>query len=415
SSYGNRGKGKGWRGYNNSNNNNYGNYYNKNKNYRYGNWYDDKRGDKRSNEDQSGSPQPLKVPKHGCLALDDLEGILKATDSPDPEVSVEAPRTFSDMVTYFVPRLCRVGAALQPRGCRHEAFIAMAAQKAENGQPRLDEALNHMARSAQEDHPLSFSPGLPDTLVAAIEFLKRSDPVEVSEQRKAATKFWSQRARCLAEAADLIASKMPESVRGIAGHINIPLFKEMLEASNYCDHKLADDLVSGLPLSGSFGPFKGTFRSVPEHLRRAPSEDIDDLLRRGPERGRELAGRVEKEHSPHTEKLWQSAIKERQAGSMAGPYSIAEIEEMFDGYVSSRRFGVQQGEKLRPCDDFRRSKLNASMCFMSKVSFPSPDATVATARMVASACGTTDLSFWKSDHSSAYRQVPCHPDSYKMT
>ncbi|KAF4749579.1 hypothetical protein FOZ63_007644 [Perkinsus olseni] len=260
------GKGKGGR------RRNYGNDNGSN-NYRYGGgwngWYynEQKQGNKRPSDDSS--PQPLKVPPV-CLAELDLKQVLDSSDSPDPLAPVSHPRRWDQMVTYFTPRLCRVGSGVQPRACRHDAYVDLATAPPERVDS--DEQLRHMAQAADSTHSLAGTPGLPDTVLAAVNFLRRVGLQNVKGLRESAIAYWSDRAVVLADEAAKVSASMPDNLRRIAGHLNIPLFKEMLHASHYPDEGLADDLIHGLCLHGSFGPLEGVFRTIPEcviHMTKA--------------------------------------------------------------------------------------------------------------------------------------------------
>ncbi|KAF4683599.1 hypothetical protein FOZ60_008866 [Perkinsus olseni] len=228
------------------------------------------------------------------------------------------------MVTYFTPRLCRVGSGVQPRACRHDAYVDLATAPPERVDS--DEQLRHMAQAADSTHPLAGTPGLPDTVLAAVNFLRRVGLQNVKGLRESAIAYWSDRAVVLADEAAKVSASMPDNLRRIAGHLNIPLFKEMLHASHYPDEE-------------------GVFRTIPEGKRRPPTESLQELLRDGPRRARLLISRVEREESDFTAELWNSAMKEVDAGSMRSPHSFKEIEELFGDFVASRRFAVAQPSK----------------------------------------------------------------------
>ncbi|KAF4649580.1 hypothetical protein FOZ61_001174, partial [Perkinsus olseni] len=262
-----------------------------------------------------------------CLAELELKQVLDSSDSPDPLAPVSHPRRWNQM----------------PRACRHDAYVDLATAPPERVDS--DEQLRHMAQAADSTHPLAGTPGLPDTVLAAVNFLRRVGLQNVKGLRESAIAYWSDRAVVLADEAAKVSASMPDNLRRIAGHLNIPLFKEMLHASHYPDEGLADDLIHGLCLHGSFGPLEGVFRTIPEGKRRPPTESLQELLRDGPRRARSLISRVEREESDFTTELWNSAMKEVDAGSMRGPYSFKEIEELFGDFVASRRFAVAQPSK----------------------------------------------------------------------
>ena len=73
--------------------------------------------------------------------------------------------------------------------------------------------------------------------------------------------------------------------------------------------------------------------------------------------------------------LFEAAMSDAEAGKMLGPFhSLSEVEQATGGtrVAVSRRFGVQQTEKVRPCDDFTRGgrHVNAGFASARKLRLP---------------------------------------------
>jgi len=81
------------------------------------------------------------------------------------------------------------------------------------------------------------------------------------------------------------------------------------------------------------------------------------------------------------EKLWEATTKEVEAGLLKGPFLPEELErELGPLWVAARRFGIWQGTKLRPIDDFAEFLVNASPGSDEKIALLGVDQVVAWAR-----------------------------------
>ncbi len=51
--------------------------------------------------------------------------------------------------------------------------------------------------------------------------------------------------------------------------------------------------------------------------------------------------------------VWRQTLKELEDGGLKGPYSADELSaEVGPLWIAARRFGLQQGDKVRPIDNF---------------------------------------------------------------
>ncbi|KAF4656931.1 hypothetical protein FOL47_008665 [Perkinsus chesapeaki] len=342
------------------------------------------------------------------VALSDLVLHLQGSSSPDPRREDVPPRNLEQAIYYFTPRVSKIGAVVQPKATEFHPSTETVSLTAANHKDHLETALD-------EPHPLSEFPGLPDTISAAIDAHARIGVDNLPKFRQSITEFWDKRVEDTLKDNDVILESMPPELYRICKNLNLALMKEMLIASGYQDTQLVDDLARGLPLSGEFKTPPAVFREANAKEKRLASIPLEDLLKDGRKQAKRLAKKICRKSSEFDDTLWNSAVDEVQAGSMCGPFSMDDIDSMFDEYVCSRRFGLDQGSKIRPIDDFKASSLNKSMTFFNKLSFPTCDSTLAVARLYAKVTGCKDLRLWKSDHASAYRQVPCSPESYKLS
>ena len=104
--------------------------------------------------------------------------------------------------------------------------------------------------------------------------------------------------------------------------------------------------------------------------------------------------------------------REIEKGWADGPWPLEALEQ---GATISRRFPLQQGDKVRMIDDYRISGVNDSCTLNSKLDLHVVDTFVATIKaffQAMNAAGRETLVLAKTyDLKSAYRQVPvlsCH-------
>ena len=116
--------------------------------------------------------------------------------------------------------------------------------------------------------------------------------------------------------------------------------------------------------------------------------------------------------------LWQEALEQAQDGSgwLYGPYSERELDDLFpEGWVPSRRFGVQQGDRTRAIDDLRASLVNATCTATDKIVLQDIDVVAQTARKFLEAvasrkqAGQRQLVGRALDLKSAYKQLASAP------
>ena len=74
------------------------------------------------------------------------------------------------------------------------------------------------------------------------------------------------------------------------------------------------------------------------------------------------------------EALYEATMKEVSKGWLAGPLDTTSLGPTS---VVSRRFGIWQGDKCRPIDDFKASCVNATASSVDSVAFHSADTVAA--------------------------------------
>ena len=186
--------------------------------------------------------------------------------------------------------------------------------------------------------------------------------------------------------------------------------EELLRRCEYddpeCAHLLrGSDLVGVLPGRPSWPP----------NVKGAECGSSSELLAASP------AARVRAwqstRPSAHDTVLLEAAQEDVTAGKMAGPFfADGEVANFLDtqAFTLSKRFGVPQADKTRPCDDFSASGVNSCCRPERALTLSTLDNFFALMCAVIVAFGLQtveqpEVPFFKRDMLSAYRQIPLLP------
>ncbi|CAE6970568.1 unnamed protein product [Symbiodinium sp. CCMP2592] len=227
-----------------------------------------------------------------------------------------------------------------------------------------------MQKASESCHPRSMGSVLPAPLNDTLESLDKLGDAEVSALRARVIKEWLHLATSLSSnEAELKASMHPD-VREITASKRILLWEALLKKYDYPDQCVSSLLKEGVPLVG---------------------------------------------HDPAlAAEVCSKTDKEREAGWIVGPLCESSL---CDGILVSRRFGIQQGQKVRCIDNLTSSGVNLAV---QAYEAPQPQST----DVVASTCLRLLKSIKKRagkvlfkilgkafDLTAAYRQMPVHPDT----
>lgn len=165
---------------------------------------------------------------------------------------------------------------------------------------------------------------------------------------------------------------------------------------------MAGDVVSSLVFQESYKPCLTTLEQLQENVAK---------------RNQLILGMTK---SSGDKRLDMAVLEETKAeirlGWADGPWSLDSLEE---GATVSRRFPLDQHDKIRMIDDYSISGVNDSCTVNAKLDLHVVDTFVATiksyfAGMQASQKDTASLLAKTYDLKSAYRQIPIHPAHAKF-
>ena len=167
-------------------------------------------------------------------------------------------------------------------------------------------------------------------------------------------RHWTARAKELAPAEKSLKRNMPDNLRCLLAPKRILLWEEMLKACGYTDLGVVAELKEGTVLTGVVPPtgvFPAAFRPAivrEETLKQFARTARKSIL---------YATRSSGDHSLD-EKVYAMTLDEVHSGWLEGPIDVRSLP---DDAVISRRFGLQQPNKVRLIDDLSISQLNSTV------------------------------------------------------
>ena len=270
--------------------------------------------------------------------------------------------------------------------------------------------MEHIRRARALTHPFQrFVEDVAGSLKDAISHtIKLGEGI--NEWRRRQFKSIEQLAERLMPAQKKTVEEAHAEARPRVRGFHVPLFRELLRRFNYDDPGAAELLLEA-PILGEFdGPSEWERVGAEVHKERLWTRD-EILQSSEEERGSFLRSIGP---SDHDEELLRASLSDVQSGRMVGPFfSISDVHKRLrtSRVAISRRFGVKQPDKLRPCDNMRRSRVNRGMRARRRLRLSTLDTFARTWRFTKQEGRrrrkvNVVLKLWKQDHEGAYRQFP---------
>ena len=171
---------------------------------------------------------------------------------------------------------------------------------------------------------------------------------------------------------------------------HLVLFRRMLTEAKHEDDGLVDNIKNGFDLVGEI-PNSGVYRK-----RVKPASITTDEMRRAAKRTRKaiIQSTRGSDDSMVDIGVYQSTLDEMERGWLHGPYTEHELG---DDYTVTRRFGVRQGSKIRPIDNYTESLVNQTTSAGEAISLHSTDVIAATLSLWMSVMNKQDVNKPKLD------------------
>ena len=265
------------------------------------------------------------------------------------------------------------------------------------GTPSDPEDFLHRAISA--GHPRGLDVHIDADVQKVVAWNILHPPFYLAKRRVDFFKKWCRRARELETAEANLKKDLPEHIRQVLANKRILLLKEILEDCGYGDSTLIDDLCAGFPLSG-YMPRSNVFRS--KTRRPAFSTETLHKLSKAFNSKTTAAMAVRQEESLE-EATWNETQSELQKG-----WIFLDESGNLEGKFFGRRFGLDQGSKVRVIDDCSCCGLNATVGLREKFKLHTVDFLAAILSYSMKRAQGLDVSVKGRvyDLKSAYKQLP---------
>eukprot|EP00434_Breviolum_minutum_P014069 symbB.v1.2.012406.t1/scaffold831.1/size159220/2 len=261
-------------------------------------------------------------------------------------------------------------------------------------------------QACQVDHPFVSFSGLPSIVARACDDVASMKFEDIVNFRCSKLGSWLKLANQLKQDEEKLKSTMSDSRRRILDPKRLLLMKHIITSEGYDDVGLADDLISGFSLVGEV-PRSHVLpqKMTPSTLRTA------DLKSNASKANQALRYMTRSSGDADLDiKLWDRTQVELSRGWLLGPLSWDQLP---DSAVVSRRFPINQSEKVRPIDDFFQSQIN-----YEKATVDGPDVICALAVKLMKGLRdngrSSQLLGRALDLASAYRQLAVAEDSYDV-
>ena len=270
--------------------------------------------------------------------------------------------------------------------------------------------LGHIFKAVKADFPLTQPIAIPSEIKESLEWISTTPKEEV-------LKFWEGQFARLTRLFEQSASTqakwdeaIPNELRGGACRIaTVPLLALMRHFSLGGD-RWVTQLVHGFPTCGIISQ-EGVF---PTTQKSKPPIPLSILWKSSKKRFQE---RAKNSGFKNAEPLWSEALTQVKEGWLSEPIPISPSGDVVGFSVGevniAFRFGVDQNEKLRACDDLRHNMVNLATTILTPITLPTWDHISQLTKDVHFT--QKKWSFLKADHADAYKQLPLDPGYANLT
>ncbi|CAK9102393.1 Uncharacterized protein SCF082_LOCUS47864 [Durusdinium trenchii] len=221
-------------------------------------------------------------------------------------------------------------------------------------------------------HPIDYAFPLPDALLEAVAKLISDGPKLTIARRKLALKKIQVRAdRLRAQELELHASLDPRIAKVVEGK-SLLLWKELLEETSFDDPNLFDEFCKGFKVTG-----KATHCDEFPHGFQPPLRSVEDLKQNSVWLKKRSIGKCKSSGNLEMDRtVWSKTLKERDCGWICGPFTEQEVDAQLghSQWLATRRFGLQQPNKVRLIDNCLSSGVNSAFSGTNKLTLLGVDA-----------------------------------------
>ena len=230
-------------------------------------------------------------------------------------------------------------------------------------------------------HPIDDHIPVPDPLIEAVFQVLCMGPHAIAEQRVIQCKrILKMMADFQDEEAHLHQTMNHEVAKVLKGK-RLLLWKQLLLESGYEDAQVVDEVIAGFPLVGP-----STVSSAFPLGATPAQQSVRQLQEQSVWRRRSAIGKCGSTGDEDVDmESWRQTLEEVQEGWLSGPYydesEVSALVKTKD-WICTRRFPLQQPNKIRLIDDGLDSGLNSAFSCFNKLKLMDMDSVVALVNVV---------------------------------
>eukprot|EP00435_Cladocopium_sp_Y103_P008138 s3431_g2.t1 len=239
-------------------------------------------------------------------------------------------------------------------------------------------------------HPFDIPLQLDEANMSSISFILTEGPSRVAKFRTDTLKHYVARARALQPEEDKLHASLDADVRHVMSSKRLLLFREMMRDAGVQDTALFDEMCNGFKLVGDLQP-SGQFG--PQW--RPAALGVEQLKQTAMWAQKAVVASCGK-HAEDPEvaaSVWNETLEQAAADKcwVKGPFTAQQItDRQGPHWIPPKRFGVRQGGKIRPVDDFSQYLINSTVTCHEKIDLEGIDNICATARFFLGAASNGD-------------------------
>ena len=253
------------------------------------------------------------------------------------------------------------------------------------------------------EFPLGGAPPLPRWLEVATQELCTKDPPHTQRHISEINSLMQQQLGSFSVHGPLKAAwnASATGLESVTSKFSPDMIKYAGDLAGLETHHLLHFLHTGFPAVGILDA-AGMFPEDPEAA--PPSLTPRQLFSRAKPLWASAEG-VTSGFSPEQSQLiWDSCVEEAKQGLLEGPLPLSDIA--FDHNLPVVRFTIFQKDKWRMIDNLKASGTNAAAATRHPIRLPTHAHLAEITHRCTQTRGPSDFQLWKSDHKSAYKQMP---------
>ena len=237
-------------------------------------------------------------------------------------------------------------------------------------------------------HPIDYAFPLPDVLIRAVAKVLEEGPALTNARRVLNLKKVQRLVASFREEEATLHSQLSEGLEAVLKDKNLLAWKRLMEQTSFKDVSLFQEMIDGFDLVGQ----AATSEEFP-YLHKPALQSVRELQKKAKWLRASVIGKCKASDRPDLDEItWSKTIEERDRGWLQGPFTLDQVEAMARGseWIATRRFPLEQKDKVRMIDDCLASGLNSAFSSSNKLQLMDVDVLVSLVMCALKAVGKTE-------------------------